>query len=58
MRVVSSEEVGLMSWMVPKERYWPFGGGDGGIRLRSSGGREVRSGIGVERGSVLVEDWM
>ena len=58
MRVVSSKGVGLMSWMVPKERYWPLGGGSGGIRFRSSGGREVSSGIAVGSGRVPAEDWL
>lgn len=34
---------GLMSWVMPKDLYFPSAGGAGGKRLRSSGGRERRS---------------
>ena len=54
--------VGLTSCRMPKERYLPSMGRDGGTRLQSSAGREVKSaidGIGgpVER-SVSVEVWL
>ena len=46
------------SWSVPKERYLPSAGGGGGMRLRSSGGRERLSGIGAVVGWVAGEvDW-
>lgn len=55
----SEAGVGETSWRVPKERYLPSGGGGGGMRLRSSGGRERRSGIGAVVGCVAGEevDW-
>lgn len=52
-----SSEAGVeeTSWRVPKERYLPSAGGSGGMRLRISGGRERRSGIGVVVGWVAGE---
>lgn len=45
-------------WRVPKERYLPSAGGGGGMRLRSSGGRERMSGMGAAVGCVAGEvDW-
>ena len=45
-------------WRVPKERYLPSAGGGGGMRLRSSGGRESMSGMGAGVGWVAGEvDW-
>ncbi len=44
-----STSVGVRECRVPKERYWPVGGG-GGMRLRSSGGRKRRSGKAPEAG--------
>ena len=43
---------------MPKERYLPAAGGGGGMRLRISGGRERRSGIGAVVGWVAGDvDW-
>lgn len=43
----SGGDVEETSWRVPKERYLPSAGGGGGMRLRISGGRERRSGMGA-----------
>ena len=49
---VFSEDEGLgLVWTMPNERYWPLLGVGGGRRVRSSGGRDVSLGMGLDGGS-------
>lgn len=54
---VFSEDEGLgLVWTMPKERYWPLLGMGGGRRVRSSEGRDVSFGRGLDGGSGYEED--
>ena len=54
--VFSEDEGSGLVWTTPKERYWPLFGMGGGRRVRSSGGRDISLGRGLEGGNGYEED--